>query len=84
MIVLRGGKTSLREISEVKLRRAKEVVEASRGKKLFLVDRVPEEIYAREIVKLSQRKRKPALAEECFPKAVLRWSLNTPDAQRAV
>jgi hypothetical protein len=54
---------ALREISQEELQKAKEIAEASRGKKLFLVDGVPEEIYAREIVKLSQHKGKPALAE---------------------
>lgn len=53
----------LREIRQAELQRAKEIAEASRGKKLFLVDGVPEEIYAREIIKLSQRKGKSALAE---------------------
>jgi len=53
----------LREISEAELQRAREVLEASPEKKLFLVDGVPEEIYAREIVKLSQYKGKSALTE---------------------
>ncbi|RKY74008.1 MAG: hypothetical protein DRQ24_00740 [Candidatus Latescibacterota bacterium] len=53
----------LREISEAELQRAREVVEASPGKKLFLVDGVPEEIYARELLKLSQYKGKSALTE---------------------